>query len=155
MQPVWGVKYKSMEQTDCLITSNLALTPSPIHSCKAGILNNKVYRITTENYKEPLSWWPRASAQLQSQVQTSNWSVTRSNRQTAITFLRSPPEQYSIAKRGTSFTRKFISSGTSQAFTTLGWFSLSKWAERNGTCSKLYEEQKKPNSLSLWRLAEY
>lgn len=44
-----------------------------------------------------------------------------------ITFRRSPPEQYSIARRGTSFTRKFISSGTSQALTTLGWFNLDRW----------------------------
>lgn len=42
-----------------------------------------------------------------------------------VTFRRSPPEQYSMARRGTSLTRKFISSGTSQALTTLGWFSLS------------------------------
>lgn len=44
---------------------------------------------------------------------------------TDITFRRSPPEQYSMARRGTSLTRKFISLGTSQALTTLGWFNLS------------------------------
>lgn len=46
-------------------------------------------------------------------------------KQSSSTLRRSPPEQYSMARRGTSFTRKFISSGTSQALTTLGWFSLS------------------------------
>lgn len=36
-------------------------------------------------------------------------------------FRRSPPEQYSIARRGTSLIKKFNSSGTSQAFTTFAW----------------------------------
>lgn len=57
-----------------------------------------------------------------------------------ITFRRSPPEQYSIARRGTSLTRKFISSGTSQAFTTLGWFNLSTWKAGWKLLTPLLEE---------------
>lgn len=44
-----------------------------------------------------------------------------------LTFLRSPLEQYSMARSGRSFKAiSFISSGTSLAVTTLMWFSLGQ-----------------------------
>lgn len=66
------------------------------------------------------------------------------------TFRRSPPEQYSIASRGTSLIKKFNSSGTSQAFTTLAWFNLTRGKHYN----KKFVSSEKGLSLKLYLIGD-
>lgn len=57
----------------------------------------------------------------------------------AATFLRSPLEQYSMARSGRSFKAiSFISSGTSLAVTTLMWFNLG---EERFIAGSLFQDQ--------------